>query len=65
MTVGNISTYADVNSILAAGRADLCVAGARPPVRSLLTRHAAAEQGVALPWPEQYSPMKRYKPRPR
>src|SRR4029077_1708653 len=30
MTVGAVTTYADVNSIVAAGRADLCVL-ARPP----------------------------------
>ena len=44
MTVGNISTYADVNSILAAGRADLCVLARGHLYDPYWTRHAAREQ---------------------
>jgi len=63
MTVGNISSYADVNTIIAAGRADLCVL-ARPHLYDpYWTRHAAAELGHALPWPAPYSSIDRYTPR--
>jgi anthraniloyl-CoA monooxygenase len=65
MTVGNISTYSDINSILAAGRADLCVLARAHLYDPYLTRHAAAEQGFALPWPDQYEPLDRYTPRLR
>ena len=47
MTVGAISSYADVNSILAAGRADLCVLARAHLFDPYWTRHAAGEQGVA------------------
>lgn len=60
MTVGGISSYADVNSILAAGRADLCVLARAHLYDPYWTRHAANEQGYDLPWPDQYSPMARY-----
>lgn len=63
MTVGNVSSYADVNSILAAGRADLCVLARAHLYDPYWTRHAAQEQGYALPWPSQYAPMNRYTPR--
>jgi anthraniloyl-CoA monooxygenase len=65
MTVGNISTFADVNSILAAGRADLCVLARAHLYDPYWTRHAASDLGQALPWPDPYSPMNRYRPRPR
>ena len=51
MTVGAISTYADVNSILAAGRADLCVLGRAHVHDPYWTRHAALAQAYELPWP--------------
>ena len=54
MTVGNISSYADVNTILAAGRADLCVLARAHLCDPYWTRHAAHAQGVTLPWPPQY-----------
>ncbi|HEX9648910.1 MAG TPA: FAD-dependent monooxygenase, partial [Alphaproteobacteria bacterium] len=41
MTVGNISSYEDVNSILAAGRADLCVLARAHLYDPYWTRHAA------------------------
>jgi anthraniloyl-CoA monooxygenase len=63
MTVGNISSYADVNSILVAGRADLCVLARAHLFDPYWTRHAAYEQGYALPWPDQYNALARYTPR--
>jgi anthraniloyl-CoA monooxygenase len=65
MTVGNLSTYADANSILAAGRADLCVLARGHLYDPYWTRHAAREQGYALPWPDQYVSVESYTPRPR
>ena len=63
MTVGNVSSFADVNSILAAGRADLCVLARAHLWDPYWTRHAAHELGVEVRWPDQYSPMDRYTPR--
>ena len=65
MTVGNISSWADVNAILAAGRADLCVLARGHLYDPYWTRHAAYEQGVELPWPDQYLPVKTFTPRDR
>jgi anthraniloyl-CoA monooxygenase len=55
MAVGNIYEIDHVNSILAAGRADLCCL-ARPHLSNpYWTLHAAAEQGyLDQPWPVQY-----------
>jgi anthraniloyl-CoA monooxygenase len=65
MTVGNIQSHADVNSILVAGRADLCVL-ARPHLFDpYWTRHAAVEQGWRLPQPPQYGSIDDYQPRLR
>jgi len=63
MTVGAISTPDEVNSILLAGRADLCVL-ARPHLRDpYWTLHAAAAQDFFdLRWPVQYEAVQ---PRPR
>ncbi|MBI3635397.1 MAG: bifunctional salicylyl-CoA 5-hydroxylase/oxidoreductase [Candidatus Rokubacteria bacterium] len=63
MTVGAISTYADVNSILAAGRADLCVLARAHLYDPYWTRHAAQEQGWELPWPDQYVSVRGFTPR--
>jgi anthraniloyl-CoA monooxygenase len=65
MAVGAISSYADVNSILAAGRADLCVLARAHLWDPYWTRHAAWEQGVELPWPDQYLSVRGFIPRPR
>ena len=65
MTVGNLSSYADANSILAAGRADLCVLARGHLYDPYWTRHAAREQGYALPWPDQYVSVEGYTPRQR
>jgi anthraniloyl-CoA monooxygenase len=54
IAVGAISSYDDVNTIILAGRADLC-ALARPHLYDPhWTLHAAAEQGVTLDWVPQY-----------
>ncbi len=63
MTVGNISSWADVNSILAAGRADLCVLARAHLFDPYWTRHAAYEQGYEMPWPPQYVSTKSFTPR--
>jgi anthraniloyl-CoA monooxygenase len=57
MAVGIISSYDDVNSILLAGRADLCVLGRAHLYDPNWTLHAAAEQDYAGPgatWPEPW-----------
>lgn len=55
ITVGNIFEADHVNTIIAAGRADLC-ALARPHLADpAWTLHAAAEQGYTdVAWPKQY-----------
>jgi len=55
MAVGAIFELDHVNSIIAAGRADLC-ALARPHLADpFWTLHAAAQLGyIAMPWPPQY-----------
>jgi len=63
MTVGGIASYDDVNSILAAGRADLCVLARGHLYDPYWTRHAAYEQGFDLPWPDQYVSVKGFTPR--
>ena len=63
MAVGNISSYSDVNTILAAGRADLCVLARAHLWDPYWTRHAAHEMGYKLPWPRQYETLDNYKPR--
>jgi anthraniloyl-CoA monooxygenase len=63
MTVGNISSAADANTILAAGRADLVVLARAHLWDPYWTRHAAAELGYPLQWPPMYETLNRYKPR--
>ena len=60
MAVGNISSYADVNTIIAAGRADLCLLARAHLFDPYWTRHAATMQGYALPWPDPYKSVERY-----
>ena len=59
MAVGIISSYDDVNSLLLAGRADLCVLGRAHLYDPNWTLHAAADQGYAGPgavWPQPWQP---------
>lgn len=63
MAVGNISSYMDVNTIIAAGRADLCVLARAHLFDPYWTRHAAWMLGYPLPWPNPYASLERYTPR--
>jgi anthraniloyl-CoA monooxygenase len=63
MAVGNISSYMDVNTIIAAGRADLCLLARAHLFDPYWTRHAAYMLGYPLPWPDQYASVERYTPR--
>ena len=63
MAVGNISSWMDVNTIIAAGRADLCLIARAHLFDPYWTRHAAHMLGYALPWPNQYASVSRYTPR--
>jgi anthraniloyl-CoA monooxygenase len=55
MAVGNIFEVDHVNSIIAAGRADLCAMGRPHQMDPNWTIHAAAEQQITdAPVPEQY-----------
>jgi anthraniloyl-CoA monooxygenase len=65
MAVGAISSFADANTILAAGRADLVALARAHLFDPYWTRHAAYDFGVRLPWPAPYSSINRYNHRPR
>ena len=57
IAVGAISSYDDVNSILLAGRADLCAIGRAHIYDPHWTLHAAADQGYRGPaaeWPDPF-----------
>jgi anthraniloyl-CoA monooxygenase len=58
VAVGVISSYDDVNSIVLAGRADLCALGRAHLYDPNWTLHAAAAQGYEGPaasWPDQWA----------
>ena len=63
MAVGNISSYMDVNTILIAGRADLCVLARAHLWDPYWTRHSAYAMGYPLPWLPQYESLDNYTPR--
>jgi anthraniloyl-CoA monooxygenase len=63
MAVGNISSFMDVNTIIAAGRADLCLLARAHLFDPYWTRHAAYMLGYPLPWPDPYKSVERYTPR--
>jgi len=68
IAVGAISSYDDVNSILLAGRADLCALGRTHLYDPQWTLHAAAEQGYAgdgARWPVQWEAGRRKPPTAR
>ncbi len=57
MAVGSISSWDDANTTVAAGRSDLTAIGRPHLYDPHWTLHAAAEQGVRVPWlrwPDQY-----------
>lgn len=60
MAVGNISSYMDVNTILAAGRADICLLARAHLFDPYWTRHAAYTLGYPLEWPNQYKSVADY-----
>lgn len=63
MAVGNISSFEDVNGIIAAGRADLCLMARAHLWDPYWTMHAAYALGYPLPWPPQYETLNHYTPR--
>ena len=63
MAVGNISSFEDVNGIIAAGRADLCLMARAHLWDPYWTRHTAYALGYPLPWPPQYETLDNYTPR--
>jgi anthraniloyl-CoA monooxygenase len=63
MAVGAISSFADANTILAAGRADLVALARAHLYDPYWTRHSAQDFGVRLPWPDPYASINRYTPR--
>jgi anthraniloyl-CoA monooxygenase len=54
MTVGGVASWSDANSIIAAGRADLCLMARGALIDPYFVRHAAHAQGYAIAWPAQY-----------
>jgi anthraniloyl-CoA monooxygenase len=65
IAVGAISSYDDVNSILLAGRADLCAIARAHLYDPHWTLHAAADQGHPLAWPVQFERGSRPPPQSR
>ena len=63
MTVGNIQSYADADSIIASGRGDICVIARMHLFDPYWTRHAAKELGYDLAMPLQYKAVEDYTPR--
>jgi anthraniloyl-CoA monooxygenase len=64
MTVGAISTQGDINAILAAGRADLCLLARAHLFDPYFTNHVAAQEDQEPHWPLPYAgALKGYKPR--
>ncbi len=55
IAVGAISSYDDVNSLILAGRADLCALGRTHLYDPQWTLHAAAEQEYPMPWPKPFA----------
>ena len=63
ITVGAVASFEDVNSILAAGRADLVALARGHLYDPYFTRHAATTLGVKTPWPNPYVSVQSYTPR--
>ncbi|MCR6484131.1 bifunctional salicylyl-CoA 5-hydroxylase/oxidoreductase [Amycolatopsis sp. OK19-0408] len=55
IAVGAISSYDDVNSLILAGRADLCALGRTHLYDPQWTLHAAAEQDYPVAWPKPFA----------
>jgi anthraniloyl-CoA monooxygenase len=57
MTVGNIQTWDQVNTIIVAGHADVCMLARPHLLDPYFTMHAALDQGHEdIAWPDQYLP---------
>ncbi len=54
MTVGKVTSYGDINAILAAGRADLCLLAKGHLAKPYFAHDAAKAQGYDLAWPKSY-----------
>jgi len=55
MAVGGIVSHGDINTIVAAGRADMCALGRGSLEDAYFPRHAARAQSYSgLKWPSQY-----------
>lgn len=54
IAVGNIYDHDRINTIVAAGRADLVALARAHLADPYLTRHAASALGHPMPWPKQY-----------
>ncbi len=54
IAVGAISGYDDVNSIILAGRADMCALGRAHLYDPAWTLHAAADQDFPIEWPTEF-----------
>jgi anthraniloyl-CoA monooxygenase len=65
IAVGAISSPDDVNSILLAGRADLCALGRAHLYDPAWTFHALADADDRLPWPKPFERGSRRPPGPR
>jgi anthraniloyl-CoA monooxygenase len=65
IAVGAISSYDDVNSLILAGRADLCALGRAHLYDPQWTLHAAAEQGFTGPGAEWVPPYRAGSRRPQ
>ncbi len=61
--VGNISSFTDVNGVIAARRADLCFLARAHLFDPYWVRHAATAQEYDLPWPKPYGILRGYNPR--
>lgn len=55
MTVGNVQSSADMNAIIADGRADICMMGRGYLFDPYFAHHAARAQDHALAWPDTYA----------
>jgi anthraniloyl-CoA monooxygenase len=55
MSVGGIVSHGDINTIVGAGRADMCALGRGYLEDAYFARHAATDQNFkGLRWPSQY-----------
>jgi anthraniloyl-CoA monooxygenase len=63
MTSGAIATAGEVNTVLAGGRADLCLVGLGHLLDPYFTQRTAANEGRESFWPPPYQVLRGYRPR--